>query len=525
MLWRYLRPQRWRVALSAILLLTTLGLELYAPLILGGFIDGARAGQALSELYGAALTFLGLIVAAQLVSVATTYQAEIIGWTATNALRHDLTAHLLDLDLGFHQDHSAGELIERVDGDVGALHHFFAQFLIRIVGNALLLLGLLIIVLVQHWQVGLTLGLFSFFVGASLFRLRHLAVEAILADRQLNARLNGFWEERLVASADLRGNGAVEHVLQSQQPLNWQALQLTRKGRNLGWTVHGVYIGLHIIGSALIFAVAASLYLRGQATLGSVYLVFHYLGLVVINLRGFVRELDTLQRATASLRRVEALFARQNRLPAPAKAAAAPPPVDDVLLSFADVTFAYEDRPVLHNLSFNLAPGEKLALLGRTGSGKSTLARLVFRFYDPQAGQISLHGRPLPQWPLSELRGRIGLVTQNVELFSATVRDNVTLFDRRIRDAQIGAALANLGLGAWLAALPAGLDTRLGSGGLGLSAGEAQLLALARLFLQDPALIILDEASARLDPISEARLEIALTQLLAGRAAIIIAHR
>ena len=247
-------------------------------------------------------------------------------------------------------------------------------------------------------------------VGAILFRLRHLAVEAILADRQLNARLNGFWEERLVATADLRGNGAVEHVLQCQQPLNWQVLQLTRKGRNLGWTVHGVYIGLHIIGSALIFAVAAALYLRGGATLGSVYLVFHYLGLVVINLRGFVRELDSLQRATASLRRVEELFARQNRLSSPAKTAAVPPPVDDVLLSFTDVTFAYENRPVLNNLSFSLGPGEKLALLGRTGSGKSTLARLIFRFYDPQSGQITLHGQPLSQWPLPELRSRIGLV-------------------------------------------------------------------------------------------------------------------
>ena len=525
MLWRYLRPQRWRVGLSASLLLVTLALQLYAPLILGDFLDGARAGLPLSELYRAALTFLSLIAAAQLVSVATTYQAEIVGWTATNALRHDLTAHLLHLDLGFHQEHAAGELIERVDGDIGALHHFFAQFLMRIVGNALLLLGLLAIVLAQHWQVGLTLAIFSLFVGAILFRLRYLAVEAILADRQLNARLTGFWEERLVATADLRGNGAIEHILQTQQPLNWQVLQLARKGRDLGWAVHAVYISLHIIGYALIFAVAAALYLRGQATLGSVYLVFHYLGLVVINLRGFVRELDTLQRATASLHRIEALFARQNRLPASTKQATVPTPVTGELLRFTNVTFAYGDRPVLHNLSFNLAPGKKLALLGRTGSGKSTLARLVFRFYDPQSGQITLHGQPLPHWPLPELRARIGLVTQNVELFSATVRDNVRLFDERVGDGKIRAALAQLGLGDWLAALPAGLDTRIGSGGQGLSAGEAQLLALARLFLQDPELIILDEASARLDPLSERRLETALGQLLAGRAAIIIAHR
>ena len=525
MLWRYLQPQRWRVAASALLLLITLALQLYAPLILGDFIDGARAGQPLGELYRAALTFLGLVVAAQLVSVATTYQAEIVGWTATNALRHDLTAHLLDLDLGFHQEHAAGTLIERVDGDVGALHHFFAQFLIRIAGNALLLLGLLAIVLVQHWQVGLTLLIFSLFVGAILFRLRHLAVEAILADRQIAARLNGFWEERLVATADLRSNGAVDYVLQQQQSLNWQLLQLTLKARDLGWTVHAVYICLHIVGYALIFAVAAALYLRGQATLGSVYLVFHYLGLVVVNLRAFVRELDTLQRATASLRRIQELFARQNRLPAGPEQLLAAEPAAGELLRFANVTFAYEDRPVLHNLTFSLAPGEKLALLGRTGSGKSSLARLIFRFYDPQTGQITLHRRPLTQWPLIELRARIGLVTQNVELFSATVRENVTLFDERITDADIRAAVARLGLGDWLAALPAGLDTRLGSGGQGLSAGEAQLLALARLFLQDPELIILDEASARLDPISEARLEVALAELLAGRAAIIIAHR
>jgi ABC-type multidrug transport system fused ATPase/permease subunit len=180
---------------------------------------------------------------------------------------------------------------------------------------------------------------------------------------------------------------------------------------------------------------------------------------------------------------------------------------------------------VLKDLSFRLEPGEILGLLGRTGSGKTTITRLAARLYDPDAGAIRLGGVDLRQAQLADLRKLVGMVTQDVQLFHATVRDNLTFFDHTIEDSRIISALGELGLRAWYTALPAGLDTVLAPNGGSLSAGEAQLLAFTRIFLCDPALIILDEASSRLDPATEGLLERAIDKLLQGRTAIIIAHR
>jgi len=178
---------------------------------------------------------------------------------------------------------------------------------------------------------------------------------------------------------------------------------------------------------------------------------------------------------------------------------------------------------VLHNLSFRLQAGRVLGLLGRTGSGKTTIARLLFRWYDPQEGEIRLGDVDLRRARIDALRARIGLVTQDVQLFQASLRDNLTFFDPAVSDEKLVATLEALGLTGWLARLPQGLDSPIS--GEALSAGEAQLVALARVFLKNPDLVILDEASSRLDPATEALLGQVLDRLLQGRSAVIIAHR
>jgi ABC-type multidrug transport system fused ATPase/permease subunit len=163
--------------------------------------------------------------------------------------------------------------------------------------------------------------------------------------------------------------------------------------------------------------------------------------------------------------------------------------------------------------------------LGRTGSGKSTLTRLLLRLYDPTLGEVCLSGTDIREVPLADLRARVGVVTQDVQLFQATVRENLALFNRGISEAALRKALEDLRLWGWIETLPQGLDTPLAPGGHGLSAGEAQLLAFARVFLKDPGLVILDEASSRLDPVTEGLLERAVDRLFQDRTAVIIAHR
>jgi ABC-type multidrug transport system fused ATPase/permease subunit len=182
-----------------------------------------------------------------------------------------------------------------------------------------------------------------------------------------------------------------------------------------------------------------------------------------------------------------------------------------------------DGRLALDGLSFRLAPGRVLGLLGRTGSGKSTVARLLFRLYDAQGGGVYLGGVDVRRVDLASLRARVGLVTQDVQLFTASLRDNITLFDPDVPDARVLEALERLGLGPWLSSLPGGLDAPISSGAL--SAGEAQLVALARVFLKDPGVLVLDEVASRLDPATQALLERALDGLLRGRTAVVIAHR
>jgi ABC-type multidrug transport system fused ATPase/permease subunit len=201
-------------------------------------------------------------------------------------------------------------------------------------------------------------------------------------------------------------------------------------------------------------------------------------------------------------------------------------PAGALRVELDDVTLAYgQDRPALRGVTLSLAPGRTIGVVGRTGSGKTTLGRLLLRFWDPTAGVVRLGDVDVRQVSAADLRQRVAVVTQDVELLRASVRENLTLLGAvPADDARIRSVLRELGLGPWLDGLPEGLDTEL-AGATGLSAGEAQLLAFARAFLIEPGLVVLDEASSRLDPETEIKVAAATERLLAGRTGVVIAHR
>ncbi len=316
-----------------------------------------------------------------------------------------------------------------------------------------------------------------------------------------------------------------------------------------GWMTNAALVAT---GEALSYGLAGYLFLRGQITLGTAYLISDYMGLLFGQIAELRWQLTDLQQAEAGIERIRELLETQPKIRDGARGSL---PAGTLDVAFQGVSFAYEDHlvtsgsrvqeimvpesdggpaaepyagpedRVLHALDFTLAPGRVLGLLGRTGSGKTTLARLLLRLYDPTEGKICLGGMALTETSIDEIRHRVALVTQEVQLFHASVRDNLTLVRSDISDKAIYDVIRELGLASWLEALPEGLDTELSSEGSGLSAGQAQLLAFARVFLADPDVVILDEASSRLDPATEQQIERAVDLLLRERTGIVIAHR
>ncbi len=535
----YLRPQRGRVTLLAGLLLAGVAVQLVNPQIIRTFIDATQRRAAAAPLVYAGLAFIAISLAGRLLTIATTYLSINVGWRATNALRAALTEHLLRLDMPFHKTHTPGELIERVDGDINELADFFAQLVIRVVTSALLILGVLVLLFIENALAGLALALYSAISVATLAALQGLGVRRWTAARQAAAEQFGYIEERLAGVEDLQGSGAVPYALGRLFRFTRPVITTRRAAELVDYVSSGLSRLLFGLGWALGLGVGATLYTQHQITIGAVFLIVAYISMLAGPLDSLRKQASNLQRATAGIGRIAELFRQQPSVRSGAQRAL---PSGALAVHFDGVSFAYADEEpggappeppeaglVLRDVSFHLAAGRVLGVLGRTGSGKTTLTRLLFRLYDPTAGAVRLGDVDLREVRLDDLRDGVGLVTQDVQLFSASLRDNIAFFDPAIGDAQITAALDALGLRDWLQAMPQGLDTRLAAGGAGMSAGEAQLLAFTRLLLKDPGLIILDEAASRLDPITEGRLERAITRLLhpegGRRSGIIIAHR
>lgn len=518
---RYLRPLRPGLLLLTLFLVANVGLQLLNPWIAKSFIDGARAGAPVETLTATAIVVLAVALLIQGVSVAEGYVAENVGWLATNALRADLLEHCLQLDLGFHQTHQPGELIERVDGDVSALSSFFASFVAESVGNGVLLVGILALLLRVDWRLGLLLTVVCVVAGGFMTATSGIGSRFIGPVRGASAEVFAALEEQLGGLPDIQGNGARAYVLGRWQTQLRTLVERASRSTLVGGAVTSPGLLVLGVGSIAVFGTAALLNRAGIVSLGTVFLAFQYTTMLQAPLDRLTRQVRDLQIAAASIERIAWLTATPRTIRDGRGGELSAGPLD---IEFRDVSFGYdEDSRALHEVSFRLPAGRVLGVVGRTGSGKSTLMRLVARLYDPTQGEIRLGGALLRDCRVSELRRRVGVVTQDVHIIHTSVRDNVTLFDPSPDEARIRGALHDLGLSDWVRALPRGLDTELETSGV--SAGEAQLLAFTRVFLQDPGLVVLDEASSRLDRATERLIERAVQRLFVGRTAIVIAHR
>lgn len=518
----YLAPHAGKASWMALLLLAATGLQLAVPWLLQGIIDGALEGASIDTLRRSAIAFLGVAVAQQLSNAGATILGTEVAWSATNALRRDLLAHVFRLDLDWHHDRSSGELIERVDGDATALSNFFSQFSVRLIGAMLLLVGILVALWIAAPVLGAALTGFAVLELLLMQRTRRIAVPASEVERQISAETFGFLEERLAGIEDLRANGGGRHAMHRFEAIMRRFHGGTRRAWMLRSVVWLSSYGGFVLGVTLTLGIAIAQVRGGLMSVGEAYMVFTYMLLLHEPLEQISQQLQEFQKAAAGAERIGEVLRTRSALPVRGDRTLPEGPLE---VRLEGVSFAYGDATVLHDVDLIVPAGRTLGLLGRTGSGKSTLVRLVMRLYDVAGGAVLLGGVDVRDLREASLRSGVALVSQEVQLFHASVRDNLTFFAGTPDDDALRAVLDEVGLGAWLAGLPDGLDSVLAPSGGDLSAGEAQLLALARAFLADPGLVVLDEPSSRLDPATQASLEAALDRLLADRTVIVIAHR
>ena len=520
----FLRPHRRALAGFSVLVLVAGTVPLAGPVLLGAIADAAVADADAARLALLAVTF-GLVgLLANGADLVVTWLGARLAWLAANELRVEVARHALALGPTWHGRTTPGEVVDRVDGDATRVGELLAQVVVRLAAAVVTLVGVVVLLTVQDWRMGAALALLLAGGGWVLVRLRDLAVPSGVVVRQRAGEVFGAAEERLRGAEELRALGGSRYAVADLHRRSSLTLAPVRKQETYATVIWSASMLVVFGGGAVALLGGLLLQRAGALTIGQVLAAFTATQLTRRPLEQLAENIQQIQQAGAGAVRLATLleerplirFDGDRRLPE----GALPVAIADVRAGYPGAT-----GDTLHDVDLRLAPGEHLGVVGPSGGGKTTLTRLLHRALDPREGTVLLGGVDLREVAEDALRGRVAVVTQEVQLLSASIRDNLTLQGSVVAaDAALVDALDAVGLGDWFARLDQGLDAQLGDDA-GTSAGEAQLLALARVLLRDPGLVILDEPTARLDTASALAVTAALQTLLAGRTAIVVAHR
>jgi ATP-binding cassette subfamily B multidrug efflux pump len=540
----YLRPYRWQVVGAVLMLIAASALELVGPWLTKIALDRAVPAADVGLLGVLAAVFTGSLLLSALLEYARTLLTTWIGQRVMLDLRREVFGHIQKLELSFFDRNPVGRLMTRVTSDIEVLNEMFTSGVVTIFGDVFTIGAIVTAMLLLDWRLALvTFSVLPLvFVAAMLFRKK--VREAYRDIRIRLARINAFLQERITGMSVVQLFGREEATASRFARINESHLQAHLRSIT--------YYALFFPAIEILTAVAVALILwygglqamGGTITIGVIAAFLQYVRRFFRPIQDLSEKYNILQNAMASSERVFRLLDRE---PAIRDAAAAVTPGEiEGRIEFEDVWFRYAtDEPgagggtegasfdgpakepewVLEEISFVVAPGEKLAIVGATGAGKSTIVNLLMRFYEPQRGRILLDGVDIRDIPVQTLRSSMGLVLQDVFLFSAPATENISLGRAGLDGPRVQAAATRVGADRYVRRLPDGYDQVLGERGSNLSVGERQLLSFARALAGDPRILLLDEATSSVDSEIEAQIERALEELMRGRTSLVIAHR
>ena len=537
----YLGRDRRRLSLTLLLLIPVAGAAAVQPLLVGQAISALRHEPVLPWLQGLTVpeqmrALVLLLLVAVLVRLGLqgiqSFNVQAVGQRLTARIRDDLFAHALDLSLRFHDRTPVGKLLTRLTSDVDALAEVFGSGAVGLLADLVTLLVIAATMITIEARLGLLLLATQVPVTLTMLWLQRRY-------RKANYRVR---EELSQLNADLQENLQGLEVVQMFRREAFNSARFARTTDAYRAAVNGTIFydsaisalieWVSLAAVAVVLALGGWMVTAGAMGLGTLTTFILFSQRLFDPLRQLAERFTQIQGGLTAVERIGELLEQPieiQELPLEQRSAAARTSgrerssAGEVI--FENVSFAYrEDDPILTDLSFQIAAGEHVALVGPTGSGKTTVIRLLCRLYEPQRGRILLDGIDIRELPIPTLRHRLGVVLQDTFLFSGSVADNLRL-DAPIGDVALQKLCADLGLGGLLERLPRGLATELRERGGNLSSGERQLLSVARVAVRDPSVLVMDEATAFMDPSTEATLQRDLDNLLQQRTAIVIAHR
>jgi len=518
----YMRPHAKRMAIVSGTILLSSVLEAALPIFISYSLDSLQANMRALQLLAIGI---GLTIMAccnwLFNAIRQTIASRAIGDVVLK-LREDAADAVFRHDMSFYDNFASGKIVSRITSDTQA----FAQVMtltMELFSRLFLVSVLLVYLFSVSVQMGLILVTMLPFVVAAALAFRKIARNSVTMSRRMNATVNSHIQETVSGIGVAKTFRQEPAIYQEFLKVNQQSRRINQRTRYVFSTIFPVLNVIAGFGTASLVYFGGMNVQSGVLTAGDWYLFIQGLGLIWFPLTSIASFWSQFQQGLAAGERVFGLIDAESKV---VQRDSQPAPKLKGEIRFEHVRFSYkESEVVLPDFSLHIKPGETIALVGHTGSGKSSIAKLIARFYEYQEGDLLIDGHDIRSFDLSSYRSQLGIVTQTPFLFDGTVRENIRYGRPDADDAEVERAAKLVGQGDWISGLPNGLDTDVGERGAHLSMGQRQLVALARVLLQDPAIFILDEATASIDPLTEAMIQEGLDVALQNRTSIVIAHR